>query len=86
MSAQQATDLPVSRADSVEAATLNESQADKKLLKKLEEVGLPVFHDYAVCSCARLQLFEERPIWTRAAIFNQFNSHEVREIVKYVFL
>jgi len=31
MSAHPVTDLPVSRTDSVEAATLNESQADRKL-------------------------------------------------------
>ncbi|KAI0734983.1 RNA polymerase III transcription factor IIIC subunit-domain-containing protein [Fomitopsis betulina] len=30
----------------------------------------------------RLQdLFQERPVWTRAAIFNQFTSFEIREIV-----
>ena len=28
------------------------------------------------------QLFEQRPIWTRTAIFNQFNPHEVRELLK----
>ncbi|KAF7795882.1 hypothetical protein EIP86_007049 [Pleurotus ostreatoroseus] len=28
------------------------------------------------------ELFEKRPIWTRTAIFNQFSSAEVREIVK----
>ena len=30
------------------------------------------------------QLFQERPIWTRTAIYNQFNAAEVREIVKSV--
>ncbi|EMD41102.1 hypothetical protein CERSUDRAFT_111679 [Gelatoporia subvermispora B] len=35
----------------------------------------------------RLQeLFEERPVWTRAAIFNQFAPYEVREIVNSKFL
>jgi general transcription factor 3C polypeptide 5 (transcription factor C subunit 1) len=32
----------------------------------------------------RAQLFEDRPVWTRTAIFNQFNAHEVREIIKQV--
>ncbi|THH00418.1 hypothetical protein EW026_g2132 [Hermanssonia centrifuga] len=44
------------------------SQADQKVLKRLEE------------------LFQERPIWTRTAIFNQLDSHEVREIVNSKFL
>jgi len=35
----------------------------------------------------RLQeLFDERPIWTRAAIYNQFQPLEVREIVNSKFL
>ncbi|PCH41610.1 hypothetical protein WOLCODRAFT_17227 [Wolfiporia cocos MD-104 SS10] len=35
----------------------------------------------------RLQeLFEERPIWTRAAIFNQFSPFEVREIINSKYL
>ncbi|KAJ3558658.1 hypothetical protein NM688_g793 [Phlebia brevispora] len=32
------------------------------------------------------QLFQERPVWTRTAIFNQFSSAEVREIVNSKFL
>ncbi|KAI0786417.1 RNA polymerase III transcription factor IIIC subunit-domain-containing protein [Abortiporus biennis] len=32
------------------------------------------------------ELFEERPIWTRAAIFNQFEPLEVREIINSKFL
>ncbi|RPD61992.1 hypothetical protein L226DRAFT_463601 [Lentinus tigrinus ALCF2SS1-7] len=43
-------------------------QADKKILKRLEE------------------LFQERPIWTRAAIFNQFQPLEVRDIVNSKYL
>ncbi|KAI9001131.1 RNA polymerase III transcription factor IIIC subunit-domain-containing protein [Trametes punicea] len=43
-------------------------QADKKILKRLEE------------------LFEERPIWTRAAIFNQFSPMEVRDIINSKYL
>ncbi|KAI0951979.1 hypothetical protein AcV7_007922 [Taiwanofungus camphoratus] len=35
----------------------------------------------------RLQdLFQERPIWTRAAIFNQFAPYEVREIINSKYL
>lgn len=34
----------------------------------------------------RVQLFQERPVWTRTAIFNQFSAGEVREIVKLVHL
>ncbi|KZT13135.1 uncharacterized protein LAESUDRAFT_754139 [Laetiporus sulphureus 93-53] len=32
------------------------------------------------------QLFEQRPIWTRAAIYNQFLPFEVREIINSKFL
>ncbi|KAH9940563.1 RNA polymerase III transcription factor IIIC subunit-domain-containing protein [Amylocystis lapponica] len=39
------------------------NQADKKLLKRLEE------------------FFRDRPVWTRAAILNQFAPYEVREII-----
>ncbi|KAI0787107.1 RNA polymerase III transcription factor IIIC subunit-domain-containing protein [Irpex lacteus] len=36
---------------------------------------------------ARLQeLFEQRPIWTRTAIFNQLNAHEVREVLNTKFM
>lgn len=35
----------------------------------------------------RLQkLFDERPIWSRAALFNQLEPHEVREIINSKFL
>ncbi|CDO74112.1 hypothetical protein BN946_scf185043.g162 [Trametes cinnabarina] len=44
------------------------SQADKRILKRLEE------------------LFEERPVWTRAAIFNQFTPMEVRDIINSKYL
>ncbi|KAI0643723.1 RNA polymerase III transcription factor IIIC subunit-domain-containing protein [Trametes meyenii] len=44
------------------------SQADKKILKRLED------------------LFEERPVWTRAAIFNQFTPMEVRDIINSKYL
>ncbi|KAH9853850.1 RNA polymerase III transcription factor IIIC subunit-domain-containing protein [Lenzites betulinus] len=36
---------------------------------------------------SRLQeLFEERPVWTRAAIFNQFTQMEVRDIINSKYL
>ncbi|KAI0773771.1 RNA polymerase III transcription factor IIIC subunit-domain-containing protein [Fomes fomentarius] len=52
------------------SATVEEQrgQADKKILKRLEE------------------LFQERPIWTRAAIFNQFQPLEVRDIINSKYL
>lgn len=32
------------------------------------------------------ELFQERPVWTRTAIFNQFDAHEVREIINSKYL
>lgn len=55
--------------------------ADRKILKRLQDVGLAssgARHQ----SLTAVQLFQERPVWTRAAIFNQFMPFEIREIVK----
>ncbi|GJE84727.1 RNA polymerase III transcription factor IIIC subunit-domain-containing protein [Phanerochaete sordida] len=57
--------VPEKSSDIVEQ---HRSQADPKLLKRLEK------------------LFEERPIWSRAALFNQLEAHEIREIVNSKFL
>ncbi|KAI0092586.1 RNA polymerase III transcription factor IIIC subunit-domain-containing protein [Irpex rosettiformis] len=36
---------------------------------------------------ARLQeLFEQRPVWTRTAIFNQLSAHEVREVLNTKYM
>lgn len=56
-------------------------QADKKLLKRLEEVRQVHPHTRQLHSNYS-QLFEERPVWTRTALFNQFTGPEVREILK----
>lgn len=60
-------------------------EADKKLLKRLEEVrpeSSSMAHAGVVTNTSVAQLFQERPIWTRTAIFNQFTAQEVREIFK----
>lgn len=58
-------------------------QADKKIMKRLGEVRNVGPHR-ASCAYTPLQLFQERPVWTRAAIFNQFLPMEVRDIIKSV--
>ena len=57
------------------------SIADQKILKRLQDVGC-ILYLILIISLTALQLFQERPVWTRAAIFNQFMPFEVREIVK----
>ena len=57
------------------------SIADQKILKRLQDVGYTLYYILTI-SLTALQLFQERPVWTRAAIFNQFMPFEVREIVK----
>lgn len=40
--------------------------------------------DHHLCLLILLQLFQERAIWTRQALFNQFTPMEARDIHKCV--
>ncbi|KAI0698905.1 RNA polymerase III transcription factor IIIC subunit-domain-containing protein [Cytidiella melzeri] len=67
--------------------------ADQKLLARLQEVrpssALPQPLSPAVHSSTHhlpVQLFQQRPIWTRTAIFNQLTALEVRDILNTKYL
>lgn len=57
------------------------SQINETILKRLEEVRFCLL---AVCRILiiHIQLFMERPVWTRMSLFNQFTPLETREILK----
>ncbi|TFK27098.1 hypothetical protein FA15DRAFT_587283 [Coprinopsis marcescibilis] len=64
--------VPLNPPEAVEKAR---DQANAKLMERL--------HEELLCSVTdmRLQLFSERPIWTRMSLFNQFTALESREIL-----
>jgi general transcription factor 3C polypeptide 5 (transcription factor C subunit 1) len=75
-------DVPDKPSDVNEA---QRAEADQKLLARLEEVSRRQSALLNMTNKAYVflsQLFQERPIWTRTALFNQLSSSEVREVLK----
>jgi hypothetical protein len=63
------------------------NQFDQTLIRQLEEVGASSSQLYArpVNDVSPLRkLFQTRPVWTRAALLNQFTAAQAREIHKFV--
>ena len=63
------------------------NQFDQTLIRQLEEVGALSPQSYARPATDVFllrKLFQTRPVWTRAALLNQFTAAQAREIHKYV--
>jgi RNA polymerase III transcription factor (TF)IIIC subunit HTH domain len=59
------------------------NQYDQALIQRLEEVGSSrLCFTYLVDSVIIRKLFRTRPVWTRAALLNQFTPAQAREIHK----
>jgi len=61
------------------------NQYDQTLVQRLEEVKPhPVVFITQLTAYMQWKLFQTRPIWTRAALLNQFTPAQARDIHKYV--
>ena len=78
------TKVPIKPPSNVEEVR---NQYDQTLVRQLEEVGAPLSQSYIRTSQRHIphcKFFQTRPVWTRAALLNQFTAAQAREIHKYV--